>query len=154
MDIYQTENECDFSSEITDNVCNDSSFNNYDDVVGAGEDQQLQVLLNSAGHAYIAMIMSDSQLLLIECPFKVGSDPLKEVFLQGSRRLTILWKNNDERNGVVDVSSLLDGDDIYFFAIYKNAKIRVWSAVQKKALVTTSVSSLTANADPIEVTIC
>uniref|UniRef100_A0A914YNN5 Nuclear pore complex protein Nup160 n=1 Tax=Panagrolaimus superbus TaxID=310955 RepID=A0A914YNN5_9BILA len=150
MDIYQTENECDFSSEITDNVCNDSSFNNYDDVVGAGEDQQLQVLLNSAGHAYIAMIMSDSQLLLIECPFKVGSDPLKEVFLQESRRLTILWKNNDERNGVVDVSSLLDGDDIYFFAIYKNAKIRVWSAVQKKALVTTSVSSLTANADPID----
>uniref|UniRef100_A0AC35G646 Nuclear pore complex protein Nup160 n=1 Tax=Panagrolaimus sp. PS1159 TaxID=55785 RepID=A0AC35G646_9BILA len=109
-----------------------------------------EINMTSAGHAFISMVMSDNQLLLVECPFKIGPEPLKETMLQESRRLTILWKTNDERNGVVDVASAYVDDDVYFFAIYKNSKIRVWSASMKKSICTTNVSSLTSNSESVD----
>lgn len=88
-----------------------------------------EVNMNTSGFAYITMIMSNSQLLLLECPFKLGTEPLKETVLEDNkRRFSILWKV-EEKNAVADVSSAVVEDDVVFFAIYKNSKIRVWSAL-------------------------
>uniref|UniRef100_A0AC34QPA2 Nuclear pore complex protein Nup160 n=1 Tax=Panagrolaimus sp. JU765 TaxID=591449 RepID=A0AC34QPA2_9BILA len=115
-----------------------------------GTAKKAEINLNGTGLAYLSFIFLDGQLVLLEFPFQQPPDILRENILQENRRLTtLIWKNANDNLPVMDVCSAVNGENVIFFAIHRDGKIRVWSAFERRNLYTTELSSVLMVPDKI-----
>jgi len=108
-----------------------------------GTATKAEINVNSSGTAFLAFTFHEGHLVVLEFPFQQVPETLKESILQENRRLVnLIWRGVDAKSAVEDVSSSVFGDDILFFAVYLDGKLRVWSGVERKLLYTTDLPSL------------